>query len=542
MNEIILVPKTKKKYLLSSRAVLFFTAIVVVSQLSSVLADESLRSTLIFSTNSIEFPDGGAGTVRYTEPILISNSGDQVTLKITGTDFYDSSSSGTRCPTTNSLALSRLSYYAWIGDYNTSQDSRADSEGYINLSYGSEANDPQFPLQDLISNHSNLIDGLSAGIIFRMNIPVPCYGNYDTGAVHIWEINGEGLIERNDLEMNRAFVSNPPYVVKCGNTTYFDDSVDVGRISTDELIERRGYMYTEGGEDILIRYFFEGETISWGVLVTDLSGINKVWNMRTTWGSERGPGNDYDGTIPYGGCIRNTEIAFNSCNIDQLPYNLTQFDPSIMELFTCRLTIESPDNVYRLFWATVEAQDYQNRLAVINESELIFVNPVVAISINDDISFENITSGKTVYSNTISIMNNADLGSGVVMDMFISGTDFTSSDESYTCRGGQTLSLSNFRYFAENGAYSTINDLEIGENRNMDEEGYININYGTIFNDPEVFYHGFELIQQDSNGEYYGANELEPSESMNLRFKLDVPEDCVGNFNNGNIFVWGEAI
>ncbi|MBS3089207.1 hypothetical protein J4402_05565 [Candidatus Pacearchaeota archaeon] len=56
------------------------------------------------------------------------------------------------------------------------------------------------------------------------------------------------------------------------------------------------------------------------------------------------------------------------------------------------------------------------------------------------------------------------------------------------------------------------------------------------------FYDGSEIIQDGKEGAYYLGNELGPEEAMKLKFKLDVPEQCIGNFSSGNIFFWGEAI
>ena len=143
------------------------------------------------------------------------------------------------------------------------------------------------------------------------------------------------------------------------------------------------------------------------------------------------------------------------------------------------------------------------------------------------------------------------MGSGVVLDMFISGTDFYSSENFSYCPDKYKLGLDRFSYFAELENYSTINDLKIGRNnsyrfkqpaRDKDEEGYVNLGYGIGFNNPSKFYDGFEIIQDGKDGAYYLGNQIGTDQRMKLKFKIDVPEKCLGNFNNGEIYIWGQAI
>src|SRR3989344_8993034 len=165
-----------------------------------------------------------------------------------------------------------------------------------------------------------------------------------------------------------------------------------------------------------------------------------------------------------------------------------------------------------MYWITVEAEDNDGYLGILNESEFIFANPIIALTINDSIKFNELTPGKTIYSNEILVENNADMGSGVVLDMFISGTDFYSSENFSYCPDKYKLGLDRFSYFAELENYSTINDLKIGRNnssrfkqpaRDKDEEGYVNLGYGIGFNNPSKFYDGFEIIQDGKDGAYY---------------------------------------
>ena len=130
-----------------------------------------------------------------------------------------------------------------------------------------------------------------------------------------------------------------------------------------------------------------------------------------------------------------------------------------------------------------------------------------------------------------------------MLDMFISGTDFyDSSSSGARCDGTNSLLLENFEYFATNGAYSSMDDSRVGG----DPEGYVDIGYGIGFNNPNPFYNNYEILQAQPmsvpGGTYYLANVLAPGAEMALTFKLNLPEPCVGDFDTGSIYFWGEAI
>ena len=115
---------------------------------------------------------------------------------ISGTDFYDSSNSGAKCPVTNQLSLSSFNYYATNGAYSTHKDARADSEGYVPIQYGIGFNDPKS-----FYNRNEIIQAEKEGVyyfanvlspdedmslIFRINVPEPCNGDFDSGNVFFW--------------------------------------------------------------------------------------------------------------------------------------------------------------------------------------------------------------------------------------------------------------------------------------------------------------------------------------------------------------------
>jgi hypothetical protein len=342
-----------------------------------------------------------------------------------------------------------------------------------------------------------------------------------------------------------------PLVWACKDRVVYDDATEPGRVSDDfEPLRERLYNYA-----------FEGEQISWTVLVMDKNKIDQNIDVFATIGDVQGEGNDIEVN-----CVRDStqESYFDSCNamIDEEKLTTDILSDDLADFFTCTFTVETPESMYGEYWITVEAVDGDGQAGTMVENEYWFLNPVIALSIDGGLEFEEVRPGTYSYSNTLLLGNDADDGSGVMMDMFISGTDFYDSDSAGTrCLDPATGVLTNqlvlgdgdsdcdstdpFCYFATNGAYNTRE-----HDGRSDVEGYVGINYGIGFNDPTPFYGtampdatGFEVLQGpvmiDS---YFPANSLSPGSEMALTFRLNLPEPCTGNFDTGDIFFWGEAI
>jgi hypothetical protein len=324
-----------------------------------------------------------------------------------------------------------------------------------------------------------------------------------------------------------------PRVWMCNDRIVFDDATEPGRFSDD-------------GEPLLERinnYAFEGEQLHWTVLVMDKNKIDQNIDVYATVGPSQGAGNDIEVNCRRVGW--QGDWTFEMCNA-RIDEEHVQWNPDLMDFFECTLTVETPESMYGEYWVTVEAQDGTGLLGTMDENEFWFFNPVIALSIEGDLTFDEVRPGTDAYSDTLLVGNDADDGSGVMLDMFISGTDFyDSSSSGARCPTTNQLALSNFRYFATNGAYSTANDLQedaVDGDRNRDIEGYVNIDYGIGWNNPDPFYVNTEILQQAKVGPYYTANLLAPGAEMALTFKLSLPEPCNGDFDTGSIFFWGEAV
>ncbi|MEM3074756.1 MAG: hypothetical protein QW727_02330 [Candidatus Pacearchaeota archaeon] len=321
-----------------------------------------------------------------------------------------------------------------------------------------------------------------------------------------------------------------PLVWMCEDRIVTDDNTEPGRFSN-------------GGEPLLERinnYAFEGEQIKWTVLVMDKNKIDQNIDVFATIGDVQGAGNDIEVNCKRVGPVGQD---FDSCQAKILEEEL-DFNPETMDFFECTFTVESPLSMYGEKWVTVEALDGDGLSGTMAENERWFLNPIVALSVEGDLTFDNVRPGTSAFSETILVGNEADAGSGVMMDMFISGTDFyDSSSSGARCPVTNQLSLSQFSYFATNGAYSTQSPFGgsyVGPG--ADSKGYKGIVYGIGFNDPNPFYNTAEILPAQQIGPYYTANLLAPGAEMALTFRLNMPEPCNGNFDTGSIFFWGEAI
>ena len=325
-----------------------------------------------------------------------------------------------------------------------------------------------------------------------------------------------------------------PLVWLCDDRVISDDSLAPGRLSGPGgvLLER------------INNYAFEGERIRWTALVMDKNGIDKVADVYVTLGDSQGTDNDIEVNCQRAG-YKGRDM-FDSCNARILEERV-QWDDNLMDFYECILTVETADSMDGKYFVTIEAEDRDGELGTMVENEYWYFNPMISLSITGDMIFENVRPGTSAYSSTILVGNDAERESGVMMDMFISGTDFyDSSSSGAMCPTSNVLELSNFRYYATNGAYSTRTDAQVDMagsiTRNRDVEGYVNIEYGSAFNNPAPFYDNAEILQAQPIGPYWMANLLAPGAQMAVTFRLDLPAPCNGDFDAGSIFFWGEAV
>jgi len=320
-----------------------------------------------------------------------------------------------------------------------------------------------------------------------------------------------------------------PQVWMCGDRVVLDDNVEPGRVTLggDTMTERKH------------NYAFEGEQIAWDIVVWDKNGKEKIVDVFGTLGSAQGYGNDIE--VNCDQVAKPNPNEFAKCNARMLEETVDWNDDT-MEAYRCTLTVETPLSMYGEYWITVEALDMDGLSGTMAENEYWFLNPEIFLSVIGDLTFTDVRPGTSSYSETLLVGNDADDGSGVMLDMFISGTDFyDSSSSGAMCPTTNQLSLSRFSYFATNGAYSSLTDV-----RKVAPESYVPIVYGIGFNNPTAFYGKNEILlnsaAQTNTKLYTPGNVLSPGNEIALTFRLDLPEPCNGDFDTGSIYFWGEAI
>jgi hypothetical protein len=149
---------------------------------------------------AINFGNNVRPGTQATSPTVVvkSNSEGGVILDmfIAGKDFYDSSSSGAKCPSSNVLSLSSFSYYAVNGAYSTAADPRA-TNGYVPINYciGAECGFTRgfYNTREIMQVQpvgpyfaaNELVNGAGISMTFKLSLPAPCNGNFNTGGFYL---------------------------------------------------------------------------------------------------------------------------------------------------------------------------------------------------------------------------------------------------------------------------------------------------------------------------------------------------------------------
>jgi len=192
--------------------------------------------------------------------------------------------------------------------------------------------------------------------------------------------------------------------------------------------------------------------------------------------------------------------------------------------YRCELTAN--ESMYGKYWIGYGVLNSKDEGGFFGSWDYFF-NPIISMSLDGVFTFENVTHGSVVYSDALLLRNEeADLSSGIKLDMYISGADFYDPSSGAKCPISNKLELKNLRYSAANGAYTS------GKNKGVDKEGYSPINYGSDFS---TLTEKNKIIQQ-KNG-----NSLDIGQEMSIKFKLNVPSPCQGHFDSYSLYIWGKV-
>jgi hypothetical protein len=362
-----------------------------------------------------------------------------------------------------------------------------------------------------------------------------------------------------------------PIVWQCGERIMTDENVQPWRFSyeNDFLYERAG------------NYLFEGEKFTVDVVVFDKNKVDSA-TVDLILDSSPGTVESADDAEYSVNCVE-AEVDFSKCNaqIGEEELDSEDFDADTMQGYECSITILDSESMYGDYWLTVLAESglTPGNVGVYDEMTPLWLNPTIILAVDGSLDFEDVRPGTLSYSQ-VSITNEAE--GGVALDMFITGKDWPSVTPGNLGRcqyvdgsGAETNGLVNylplgaFRYYAENGAFTTRFDEErdggdglsapfdtvnydASVNREKDAEGYVNINEQlnagfeeAMFDDAEIIQAGGPAVEKFGNEYGYRANVLNQGGLMALTFRLDLPEPCYGEFESpttGSVFIWGEAI
>ena len=295
-------------------------------------------------------------------------------------------------------------------------------------------------------------------------------------------------------------------------------------------------------------YAFEGEAIVWDILVWDKNGvpekIEDVYvklapyhggNIESAWASENfievncnydGQVGEYDHRFPEGTWYEGEEVV--------------EPNSETMAWYTCHLTVETAASMQGEYLVGAVAVDLDGLVGQFFEQELWFFNPEIALGFDGTINFGTVRPGGVYKSSTVAITNNAEDGSGVLLDMYLAGTDFYDPSHSGTmCPTSNVLLLSNFKYYASQGAYNTCSHPD-----RVDAECYVAINHYMDGAGAPAFNNFDQIIKGTIPlGPYWAGNLLSPGADLSLNFKLNLPEPCNGGpFTKGKFMFFGEAI
>ncbi len=333
----------------------------------------------------------------------------------------------------------------------------------------------------------------------------------------------------------------------------------------------------DGGSELVERvenYAFEGEQIVCVALVIDKNGVpEKLEDVYMTVSEDQEPTpDDIEVNCEYTGCP-DGEGALEVFNARIGEESIDSCDdiPGSMGVYSCILRVETLTSMHGEYWISVVAEDLDGLLGWQDEQQYWFLNPEIALVVDGSVDFGTVRPGTVSYADTLTVQNAAEDGSGVLLDMYISGTDFYDlANSGAKCPTSNVLALRtdnnqldpvneghNFGYYATNGAYHTAAGCkgepvaDHGSNSEriiewfdvvVQDEGYFNIPYENGNEDNR-----WPVIECDGTITlgtvvYQAGNVLSPGAEISLTFALALPEPCNGDFTDGDIFLWAEAI
>lgn len=261
-------------------------------------------------------------------------------------------------------------------------------------------------------------------------------------------------------------------------------------------------------------YAFTGEKIKWSILVRDSNGREDISTMTVNVGPNP-TGNPKQ--------VSCTIASVQPSGVITWANGIT-FDATTDVLYDCLLTVEP--GFLGEYWTQAVVVDDSGISAQVRENSFFWFNPSIGLQILDAdsglIFTESgkasgiVTPGAIGYSQTARLKSIVASGSGVILDIDIKGSDFYDpASIGARCPTTNQLALSNFRYYATKGSYSTRSSAT------ADTEGY------------DVIGYNYANIIKNAGNE---ASRLSEGSEFALTFKLNLPRPCIGSYSSGNGF------
>ena len=366
------------------------------------------------------------------------------------------------------------------------------------------------------------------------------------------------IADGDDVGIGIGVITEQP-TTTCYNSTIAMDNTARGWYPNDQTIYTSdiygtpdaggkyncGVEYDRYANSVRQNYVFAGETVDYYVLVSDSNGVNDIDNVQITLD---------DGTA-IGACaaINLSGQGVPSCGVayDAAAFGKA-FDSATDKVYICKFIVpQSPPN-----WAKgeqeirVQVTDGANlnlgctpTTVELDEADKLYLNPTLSLKADGMVQFGTVSPGTVATSNSI-YLENENIGqenSGVVMDVYIASDDyFTDSTTPGTalCPTGNGIKYDRFSYYATKGSLNSgANDNQyyaLGETdgckANDDEFTTLPSHSGEISDMCRIinWQNGGSLLTQ-------GAE-------MSIKFRLSVPNPCVGNFDTGQFHFVGRVV
>ena len=216
--------------------------------------------------------------------LVREEDGTVLDMFISGTDFYDSSSSGARCPDTNQFTLSHLKYFASNGEYSTLNDPRADEEGYVPIQYGVPEGDIEINQPIIEDQYGNILRPQGELVLkFKMEVPKTCYGEWGSGIIVITGKNIENPDEEAYFQLPLHVLINPDVSIELiSNVTILDVNGNIKDPEITSLREGEKMLFdvqiNTGAtyEDVYVTVGDNYRYVAWNDVVASCVLINEV--------------------------------------------------------------------------------------------------------------------------------------------------------------------------------------------------------------------------------------------------------------------------